>query len=291
MIKQGSKDKELNKAIQEEVGATPDGIFGPATTKLVIAYQRKHHLIADGIVGPKTLEMMGLLDTDIEAQHYTTSSGLVVHKHFLPKGEYIEGPIKNEYAFIHHTAGWNNPYKTIDSWGRDDRGRIATEFVLGGQRITDGDKSYDGIMCQAFPEGCQGWHLGKTGSRHMNRHSVALEICAFGYLKNGKTYVGGSAHRKQIALSSFRGYRHWHKYSDAQIEATRKWILWIAERDNIDMSQGLIKWIKEDPATAFDFKQEAYEGKVKGLLTHTNVRKDKTDNFPQASLIEMLKTI
>jgi hypothetical protein len=33
------------------------------------------------------------------------------------------------------------------------------------------------------------------------------------------------------------------------------------------------------------------EGKVKGLWTHTNTRKDKVDMFPQQELIDMLLSI
>ena len=33
----------------------------------------------------------------------------------------------------------------------------------------------------------------------MNRHSTGIEICAFGYLKDGKTYVNTSVREDQIA--------------------------------------------------------------------------------------------
>jgi Putative peptidoglycan binding domain len=293
ILKEGSIGP-LVGTLQDYLEITVDNSFGPNTKKAVIAYQKKNRLVPDGIVGTRTWDTMGLATTDAAERIYTTKGGLQIHQHFLPKGEFIKGPISNDYAFIHHTAGWNNPYKVIDSWGRDDRGRVATEFVLGGQKITDGEDSYDGEMVQAFPEGCQGWHLGKVGSDHMRRHSVALEICSFGYLADGKTYVGTKAHKSQISKlkEPFRGYDQWHAYSDAQLIATREWILFIAERDNIDVREGLIAWLKElGPNKAFEFNEDAYYGKVKGLLTHTNVRKDKWDNFPQPELCDMLLTI
>ena len=48
------KYKNLVKIIQEAVGVTPDGKFGAGTKKAVIAYQKAHGLVADGVVGYKT---------------------------------------------------------------------------------------------------------------------------------------------------------------------------------------------------------------------------------------------
>ena len=153
---------------------------------------------------------MGLATTDNSEQSYTTDNGLMINQHFLPKGEYKEGPIKPEWLFLHHTAGWNNPYKCIDSWGRDSRGAVATEFVLGGQSVKGNDDTYDGVMVQAFPEGNYGWHLGKNGSQKMHVNSVAIEVCNFGWIKNGKTYAGTSVAESQIVTldKEFRGHKN-----------------------------------------------------------------------------------
>lgn len=292
ILKIGSRGKEV-KELQEflEVGA--DGIFGQGTATAVKVWQRKNGLDDDGIVGPATWDAMGIATTDNSEKTYTTENGLIVNRHFLPPGEYKSGPTNKEYVFLHHTAGWHNPYNVIKSWGGDSRGRIATEFVLGGQSVKGNDDTYDGEMVQCFPEGGYGWHLGKNGSQHMHKHSVGIEICNFGYIKNGKTYAGTVVDESQkVELAQpFRGYKTWHRYSDAQIEATRKWILFIAERDNIDVRDGLQKWIKAEGVKAFDWKEDAYYGRVKGLLTHTNTRKDKTDLFPQQEVIDMILSL
>jgi hypothetical protein len=233
---------------------------------------------------------MGIATTDESERTYTTENGLIINRHFLPKGEYLEGPTKKEYLFLHHTAGWHKPFRTVDHWGRDTRGRVATEFVLGGQSIKGNDDQYDGVMVQCMPEGAYGWHLGKNGSQYMHKHSVGIEVNNFGYLKNGKAYQGTLAHESQkVTLAeSFRGYKEWHKYSDAQIESLDKWIRWIGERDGIDIRAGLPALVKEKGAAAFEWNENAYYGKVKGLWTHTNTRKDKTDMFPQQELLDLL---
>ena len=289
VLKLGSKGLEVKK-LQEFLNILADGKFGKGTEKAVKKYQLQNNLISDGIVGPATLDHMGLISTDNSESVYTTFNDLLIHKHYLPKGEYKEGNIEPEFLFLHHTAGWNNPYRTIDHWGRDNRGAVATEFVLGGQSIKGNDDEYDGEVVQAFPEGCFGWHLGKNGSQHMHVYSVGIEVNNFGYLKNGKTYAGTTANESQIVTldKPFRGYKTWHKYSDKQIESLRKLILYIADRDNIDVRAGLPALIKEKGAEAFEFNPDAYYGKVKGLWTHTNTRKDKFDMFPQPELLEML---
>ena len=292
LLKVGSRGKEV-KELQEFLEIEADGIFGKGTESSVKKWQSENGLVADGIVGPATWDAMGLATTDSSEQIYTTENGLVVEKQFLPKGEYKNGPTNKEYVFLHHTAGWHNPFRTIDHWGRDDRGAIATEFVLGGPSIKGNDFKYDGKMVQAFPEGAYGWHLGKNGSQYMHTHSVGIEVNNFGYVINGKAYQGTPVEESQIVTlkEPFRGHKTWHKYSDKQIEAIRLWLLWIAERDNIDVREGLPSLIKEKGAKAFDFNPDAYYGKVKGTWTHTNTRKDKFDMFPQEELLEMLITL
>lgn len=292
VLRKGDKGKAV-KDLQEFLEITADGDFGPGTEAAVKKWQAENGLVADGIVGPKTWDAMGLATTDESEQVYTTDNGLIVNRHYLPKGEYLEGPSKKEYCFLHHTAGWNNPYKTVNNWAKDTRGRIATEFVLGGQKLTNGNADYDGVMVQCMPDGAYGWHLGKNGSQYMHKHSVGIEVNNFGYLKDGKAYQGSTAHESQIVelAEPFRGYKYWHRYSDAQIEALDKWIRWIGERDGIDIRAGLPALVKEHGAAAFEWNADAYYGKVKGLWTHTNTRKDKTDMFPQQELLDLLVSL
>ena len=292
VLKIGSRGDEV-KELQIFLKITSDGIFGKGTESSVKRWQSENGLIVDGLVGPATWDAMGIATTDSTENTYTTKNGLIINKHYLPQGEYKEGPIKSEWVFLHHTAGWNNPYNTIDNWGRDTRGAISTEFVLGGPSVKGNDDKYDGVMVQAFPEGNYGWHLGNNGSQTMHKNSVAIEVCNFGYIKDGKTYAGTRVEESQIVTLSkpFKGYKTWHRYSDKQIEILHKWILWIGERDGIDIRAGLPALVKQKGADAFEFNEDAYYGKVKGLWTHTNTRKDKFDMFPQQELIDMLITL
>jgi hypothetical protein len=292
ILKNGSKGNEV-KQLQKFLGIASDGDFGKGTETSVKNWQSKNNLVADGVVGPTTWNAMGLASTDSSEKIFKTKNGLVIHRHFLPPNEYFEGPTKKEFVFLHHTAGWDNPYSTIDSWAKDTRGSIATEFVLGGQTVRGTEHKYDGELVQAFPEGGYGWHLGDNGSMYMHKHSVAVEVCNFGYVKDGKTYAGTPVDKSQIVTLSkpFRGFKDWHRYSEKQIQTLKLWLLWVAERDNIDVREGLPKLIKEKGADAFEYNENAYYGKTKGVWSHTNTRKDKFDMFPQQEFLDMLTSL
>jgi hypothetical protein len=306
ILKVGSKGA-LVKAIQKIIEVKADGHFGPGTEAAIKKWQAANGLKADGIVGPSTLAKMGLLETDsfgkdqlhenasgiYTKKPYTTSPDLEIIEYFMPVGEYLKGPIKPEWVFLHHTAGWHNPFNTIKAWDADKIGPIATEFVLGGPSVKGNDDQYDGVLVQAFPKGNWGYHLGKNGSQTMHKNSVGIEVCNFGYVKDGKTYAGAIVVDSQIVelTKPFRGHTTWHRYSDKQIQVLKDWILWIAERDGIDVRAGLPALIKEKGADAFEFNEDAYYGKVKGLWTHTNTRKDKVDMFPQQELMDMLTSL
>lgn len=295
VYKIGSTDKVMVQRIQRFLGITVDGIYGSNTQAAVAKYQRDNYLIADGIVGPKTLSHMGLLSTDFTNEiAFKPVKDLVIHKHYMPANEYKtdDVPMNYEYAFLHHTAGWDNPFNTIDQWARDSRGPVATEFVIGGINILTGDKSNDGIIVQSFPEGSYAWHLG-LGNTYMHRHSVGIELCNFGPLTDTlKTWTGLSVPKEYVNPQLFRGKQYWHKYTDEQILKLKDLLLYIAARDNIDLKDGLVKRILDKgPDTAFSYWPEAVDGSVKGLLTHLNVSKYNYDIVPQPELVEMLLDI
>ena len=295
VLKQGHSG-ELVEAIQDKLGLRVDGVFGPKTRDAIQSYQIMKGLKGDGIVGPMTWNKLGLNPQELEADTDITTGATWIEQHPLPDGEYVKEETAKKWIFIHHTAGRHNPYKVIDQWGRDQRGRIGTHYVIGGQPASGADETkYDGRILQAFKDEYWAYHLGKTKSGWMNRHSVGLEICAMGYLDNDlKTYVGSTCQPDQVIelKEPFRGYLNYHKYSDEQIKATEKWIRYVGERDGIDIRVGLQKYIKAyGPVKGFGFQMSACLGEVKGLLTHTNVRKDKSDCYPDPNLVDMILSL
>lgn len=291
IFKKGYRGYEV-KQIQSALGIEVDGIFGDKTENAVKEFQKENGLFPDGVVGKKTLAILNInFDTDLSI---IQPFELDIEEYHLPKGEYLKGDYKNDYIILHHTAGGSNPKNVVSSWAKDSIGKVATEFVVGGQNCTTGNSKYDGHIVRSFPEGCQAYHLGASGSSYMNTHSVGIEMCNFGYVKNGKTYTGSNVCSDQIVKleSPFKGFSFWHKYSDGQLNAVKELLIYIANRDNIDLHEGLYRWIKDEGAMkAFDFHIAAYKGRIKGLLTHTNIRNDKFDCSPQPNLVDMIMTL
>lgn len=304
ILKIGSKGTNV-KILQEFLGINDDGDFGPDTDKAVRKYQLDNHLSVDGVVGSETWESMGLSTTDISENPDVDFENLVS---YLPKNEYFPGPYKKHWLFLHHTAGWNNPFKTITNWANDSRGKIATEFVLGGQSIKGNDNKYDGTLVKCMKDGGFGWHLGIGNIFH--KETIGIEMCNFGQLTKGGykkqgtwisknpdkyyTYVGVEAHPDQICFldKKFRGYDVWHKYSDKQIETLKEFIKDISERDGIDPTKGIVELIKSKGAhEAFNFCDISYVKSNPGVWLHSNVRKDKFDLFPQPELVDMLLSL
>ena len=304
LLKVGSNGP-LVKELQRALGIGADGIFGKGTESSVKLFQKENNLTIDGLVGSSTWEAIGI-DTDSEASaqesEYTTKDGLTIDRQYLDKDEYVRdyGKIEPLGFFIHHTAGWDNPYNTVSNWNRDKRGRVATQYCIGGTNVKGKEAKYDGVVVECFPNNYLGWHLGKVGNFQISKMSGGVELNNFGYLKKKGdkyyTYVNTEVESQFVCDLGykFRGHQYWHAYSDKQIESLRLLILHLRDiYPKMDLVNGLPKLLKEgvSPADAFEFNSDAYNAKQFGLWTHTNVRKDKFDCFPQPELVEMLKQL
>ena len=303
LLKRGSKGSHV-KELQTALELSADGIFGAGTESAVRRFQSENGLTADGIVGTKTWEAIGI-DTDTEAaaeeSQYTTKDGLVIDRQYLDKDEYVRdyGKIEPLGFFLHHTAGWDNPYNTVSQWNKDKRGRVATQYCIGGSNVK-GKTKHDGVVVECFPNNYLGWHLGKVGSFKISKLSGGVELNNFGYLKKTGdkyyTYVNTEVKPEYVCDLGykFRGHQYWHAYTDKQIESLRLLILHLRDiYPKMDLVNGLPKLLKDGvhPKDAFEFNTDAYNAKQFGLWTHTNVRKDKFDCFPQPELVEMLKQL
>ena len=109
-LKLNSKGQEV-KQLQHLLNIIPDGIFGPKTHKAVLFFQKSQNIIVDGIVGQVT---WSLLYDGWEILNNPNNEEELYSEYHLPNHAYHNQPTEKKWIFLHHTAGWQNPYRVID---------------------------------------------------------------------------------------------------------------------------------------------------------------------------------
>jgi len=212
----------------------------------------------------------------------------------LKTSEYFQEEFKKTQIYLHHTAGGPSAVNNVNDWNKDKRGRIATPVVISGPGVKG---SIDGTIVQCFSSKHWAYHLGvkshvfkayKVPYKELDKISIGIEICNWGplELENGKflNYVNKEVKKEFVTelAEPFKGYKYYHKYSDAQIESVRQLLVYWSKIYGISL--------KFDYDQLFKVNTKALKGE-NGLYTHNSVRKDKNDIYPCPRLINMLKSL
>jgi peptidoglycan hydrolase-like protein with peptidoglycan-binding domain len=72
VVKRGDRGSAV-RSIQQQLGLSADGVFGPMTERAVKRFQRRHGLVSDGIVGPLTRGALGLKPFSARSVRRTSS--------------------------------------------------------------------------------------------------------------------------------------------------------------------------------------------------------------------------
>ena len=205
--------------------------------------------------------------------------------------EYLKEEAPKKQIYLHHTAGNSSGVSTFSQWNNDSRGRIATCVCISGK----GAKEGDGRIVQGFSSKYWAYHLGAKKTifdaydlpyQRLDKISIGVEICAWGQLteKNGKfyNYVDREVAKEDVCTldEKYKGYRHFHRYTDAQIRSVENLLKYWNEYYGIPL-----EYREED---MWSVSMNALKA-VDGVYTHNSVRKDKIDIFPQPEMIQMLK--
>lgn len=215
--------------------------------------------------------------------------------HKLPQNQFVPTAYTKHQIYVHHTASSADPYGVFKYWAMTQE-RVSTAFVIAGTPTT-AKKWKDGEIIQCFNSKYGGWHLGlkakhlvKGGktSTWLNMNSIGIEICNWGFL----SYVNGQflSYTKAVVPETevieypdkFRGQRYYQRYTDSQLEETRKLLRYLCHKWDIDPS------FKGKEIFGIDKRPLMGEN---GIWTHVSVRPDKSDCHPQPELIQMLESL
>lgn len=216
---------------------------------------------------------------------------------FSPQ-QFLDEAVDKYQIYIHHTASSPDPYGVL-KWWESTPERVATAFVIGGAPGSS-TKWKDGDIIQAFGSNKWAWHLGLTQKHltaggpkaktntYLNKFSIGIEICSWGQVtktdKGFVNYAGGRVADWEVCelAKPYKGYKYYQKYTEAQLQNTFDLLKFLGDKWNIP--------VKYKGDRIFDICPEALQGEP-GVWTHTSVRPDKFDCFPQPELITMLSAL
>ena len=294
---------------------TIDGIFGHKTNFAVLNFQKSLNIKQDGIIGLLTwsnITSYKQLSPEYVKPGFTlkpsivSDNGLTIYDKLLDDSEYTKIETIKDTIMLHHTSGGSRPDWTIDGletdFLKDKNGNIVfdanqkpisfavtTSYIIGRKSSSDGDDIWDGKILRSFDDKYWAYHAG-IDNKEFESKSIGIEVCNYGGLKMGKDGRFYNQVNKPILDSEvialdkpFKGYTHFEKYTDAQIESLRKLIIYLIKKHGINISHNIYdaSWFDYNPSWVLNG----------GLRNHSQVRPDKFDMFPQPELIQMLNTL
>lgn len=184
MIQNGSKGDDV-KRIQNAVGVTADGDFGPKTEEAVKKWQKAHGMTADGIVGPKTWTAM----FPGEQKQASESDGRCVDAcvTYKPLSKHVTKKAGRavKYIVIHYTAGGNSkPGRALGTYDTFMKRQASADFVVDDRDIVQMNPDIRNYYCWSVGDNRNPYSSGgQLKGSCMNNNSISIEICST--LKSG----------------------------------------------------------------------------------------------------------
>jgi len=205
-----------------------------------------------------------------------------ITKKYLTNGQYLTERFEKTMIFLHFTAGGSK--ESSWEWWNSTPERIGTAYLVGR----------DGNTLEAFDPRMWASHLGVKGRNQLDKNSIGIELSNWGPLKqvNGKYFAyPGNYSRTEIPIEKvqiydkpWRGFTAYEKFTENQI------------RGLVDLIVHLKTGAFPNLSTKVQDGFENYNGllvskNMKGIWSHSSVRKDKMDIHPQPNLLEALNTL
>jgi len=196
-------------------------------------------------------------------------------KRHLPETEYYPVKYKKEQIYLHHTV--SSTAMSALNWWEQDGVHVATAYVI--------DK--DGTIYEAYNPKYWSYHLGLRGTGgKIDKKSVGIEIVNEGWLtkKNNVYYWfdGVAIYRDEVFEldNEWRGQKYFAAYTEEQVRAAAILTKFLAYNLNIPFK--FVGNLDYDKNLAYDFS---------GILSHCNVRTDKTDVSPAFPMEAFMRNV
>jgi N-acetyl-anhydromuramyl-L-alanine amidase AmpD len=241
----------------------------------------------------------------------------IVRKQRLHPDKYFDTDTSKSQIYLHHTVG-GSAASTI-GWWNTSKIRVGTSYVV----------DVNGVVYEVFPPEKWAYHLGlKTNfNKQANMQSIGIEICSEGALRDGgelnamlmqkglkgrmrddflyafdinpnaaknpmQWFKGAKPlyhilHDSDLFVKFEEGYRdymYFDAYNPEQLTSVFELVKYLCEKFNIPK-----QLIPHEDKTTFDISLAL---DFKGILTHANVRRDKSDvhpAFPWSKMLEFIK--
>lgn len=189
----------------------------------------------------------------------------------LAANQYFTNRQKKTHIFLHHTAG-GSAASAVNSWA-SNKERVATAFII----------ERDGTIYNTFDPGCWAYHLGLRGFKSLEQASIGIELVSFGNLKPTEqgtlhTWTGRQISASEETVTPYRTFRYWQKYTDRQLSAVKQLVPHLCKLYGIPC--------RVDLGRIFEYNNPA--SLPAGIWSHSSVRADKVDCFPQPELLTTL---
>lgn len=197
---------------------------------------------------------------------------------------YYKATYTKEQIVLHHTVSNGTAQAVADYWETLDN-RIGTPLIV--------DK--DGVIHQLFSSRFYAGHVGDVSDemkrfslpfRSCSKTSIGIELINMGGLvKKNDVYINayGTEYNGEVVHypDKYRGFEYFARYTDRQIDALRRVLIYLCNRYDIPATYNDDIWAVNVRALSGE----------KGIFSHTSFRDDKSDIHPQKEMVEMLKSL
>ena len=195
-------------------------------------------------------------------------SNILNKHHLLDDNQFYHSKTEKKRIILHHTSG-RTAQSSIDWWNlKPDH--VSTPYII----------PRNGEIWELFNPEYWAYALGINSSYH-EKKSIQIEIANAGGLnKIGDkfyTWYGVEIPFDSVVTykNEHRGFFHYEKYTDKQVKAVVDLIDYLSSKFNIEIKDVEKFWW-------YNYQSQ------KTLISHTTLRKDKSDIHPQPNLIKSI---